>query len=63
MISCGGGTFLLRQESTQRMRHRRGAELFAPANKAALSYVPHPARFAIGFQNFSVQFLEFPKVE
>ena len=43
-VPAGGGTFLLRQESTQRMRHRRGAELFAPANKAALSYVPHPAR-------------------
>jgi len=45
-VPAGGGTFLFHQESTQRMRHRGGAELFAPANKAALPYVPVPARFA-----------------
>jgi len=44
--SAGGAAFLLRQESSQRMRYRRGAELFAPANKAALSYIPRPARLA-----------------
>ena len=32
------------QESNQRSRHRRGAEFCAPAQKAALSYVPLPAR-------------------
>ena len=41
---AGNVTFLLRQESNQRRRHRRGAELLAPASKAALSYVPLPAR-------------------
>ena len=34
----------LAKKSTKRMRHRRGAELIAPAIKAALSYVPLPAR-------------------
>ena len=32
------------QESNQRSRHREGAELIAPAIKAALPYVPIPAR-------------------
>ena len=41
---CGNVTFLSRQESNQRMRHREGAELIAPAIKAALPYVPIPAR-------------------
>ena len=33
-VPAGGGTFLLRQESTQRMRLRGGFELLAPAIKA-----------------------------
>ena len=36
-VPAGGGTFLLRQESTQRMRLKRGAKAFAPANTGALS--------------------------
>ena len=33
-VPAGGGTFLFRQESTQRMRLRGGFELIAPAIKA-----------------------------
>ena len=37
-------TFLSRQESNQRMRHRGGAEAGCSRTRAALPYVPHPAR-------------------
>ena len=32
------------KKSTKRRRHREGAELIAPAIKAALPYVPIPSR-------------------
>ena len=35
--------------------------MFAPANKAALSYIPLPARLADRCQNFSVQLVGIPK--
>ena len=41
---CGNVTFLSRQESNQRMRHRGGAEAGCSRTRAALPYVPHPAR-------------------
>ena len=37
--------------------------MFAPANKAALSYIPLPARLAGRGFNVSVQFVGFPKGE
>ena len=37
-FSCFG------KKRTKRSRHREGAELIAPAIKAALPYVPIPAR-------------------
>ena len=42
------------QESNQRKRHREGAELIAPAIKAALPYVPIPARTAAASEQLNV---------
>jgi len=39
------------QESKQRKRHREGAELIAPAIKAALPCVPIPARIAMAAEH------------
>ena len=52
---CGGICYFLvsAQESNQRKRHREGAELIASAIKAALPYIPIPARIAIAAEHLN----------
>ena len=52
---CGWICYFLvpAQESNQRKRHREGAELIAPAIKAALPYIPIPARIAMAAEHLN----------
>ena len=44
---AGGGTFLLRQESTQRMRHRGDAEILLPQEHAPSPMYPTRSALSI----------------
>ena len=43
------------KKSTKRRRHREGAEFCAPAQKAALPYVPIPARTSYPLEHLNGQ--------
>ena len=57
-MPAGGGTFLFRQESTQRMRHKGRYEPIAPPYVSPAAYL-----FLLKNKNFSPLSLGFPKGE